>query len=183
MILKKIKEFIFGKDELNDNIKSILKDKKNTNEEKCDKIIKEYFHYFSNKFLQEINFSTYELYYEEFMQNEIKNEYIYNKCFIQEFENLLFYHIVTSSITIQNLFNKGFNKDKLKNKEYVDDLMDLYEEYFKSDFDGREFYSNINYRENLTTDLIVFLKKYYKNVFSVYREKTAGPFPEFENNF
>ena len=146
-----LKKWLFGDPTVDEVCKDIVKDKKLSSQQKLETILEKYQQYFSGKFAQDVNMATYEMHYEQFMQNDQKNEYNYKLCYNEEKNNMAFCQIAMLSKFYRQLSEQGLDKQALSHSQNRTLLMlEMFDkEFARVNYDGTLFYSDIEVQTNL----------------------------------
>ena len=151
-ITGKIKNFIFGEDSFEKSRKSILKDKTLLPIDKYSKLIKVYDMYFKKDWHDDANMRTYELYYEQFMHKDRKNERKYNQKFNYELSMAGLVKCVDLEKDISLLKNMGLKDDAI-DKDLKDNLSKI-----------KGIIKEWDIGENMTPELISYVNNVISNI-------------------
>ena len=134
----------------------IAKLRKFSEKDRVEAIINLYTQYFvGKKDVFDTKQKMFELYYENFMFNDIKNEAQYNKFYNLCYDEIIYFHF----INIKNLFEK-LNANNLNNslnnndKKFVDSVYKIIEKYnMDENFNYEEFYTNNQLQLDISNDI------------------------------
>ena len=146
-IFEKIRTMIFGERSVTEKGIQVVKSKNLTPNQKLEMLFQNYSKYLNQKFYSDVAMETYELYYERFMHDGIKNEFVYEK-YRQGVEKDMRYLISTQFV--QQVYElKGLTKEEItpQQEEILQVVSFLKNNYFTKSFNFTTFYFDKNTRE------------------------------------
>ncbi|MBO5884298.1 MAG: hypothetical protein J6Q51_00710 [Clostridia bacterium] len=150
-MFRTLKKWLLGEPQVDEVCKQIAKDKKLSPQQKIETILEKYQQYFAKKFAQDVNLATYEMHYEQFMQNDKKNEYTFKLCYNEEKNNLAFCQVAMLSKYYKQVASQGIDKQALshqQNRTLL--LLEMFDkEFARINYDGTLFYSDLEVQTNL----------------------------------
>lgn len=151
-ILEKIRYSLFGERSITEKGDLICKNKKMTDTQKFTQLLDEYSNYLnSNNFDKDVTMEVYELYYEEFMINDVKHQLKYDnikKEVVKEHNYLICTQIVRQFSSLKNI-----DKDLLNDKQIkmYNNLQMFANQLYTPSFDYAKFYLNGEYKDTINS--------------------------------
>lgn len=164
--IQKLKRSIFGEQKADDKAYAVVKDKKLTPKEKYCTILEIYSNYLNTEFESDLKMKVYELYYEQFMINNQKDENRYSQIYGYEKENDYYLHCIQFIKQISSI--KDLKVEDLTNQqtEILRFALLLKKNIYTPSFNYESFYFSKNLREAVKQQnekLMQLIKDYGKS--------------------